>query len=123
MSKEEKKDYWSECGQIFFHYGQGYGVTSQLHSIPLGREEDIKRYFKTGEHNDLNPHQQEVLDQIITYRKEEGIGTEDIGATGMERAGDTGLTGDKTRAARPSKARKRLPLRPPRAKSKSVSGR
>ena len=26
MSDKETRDYWSEGGQIFFHYGKAYGV-------------------------------------------------------------------------------------------------
>jgi hypothetical protein len=52
MSDKKPKDYWSECGQIFFHYGAGYGLTSELKNIPLGSEEDIKKYFETGKLSD-----------------------------------------------------------------------
>jgi len=52
MSDKKPKDYWSECGQIFFHYGAGDGLTSELKNIPLGSEEDIKKYFETGKLSD-----------------------------------------------------------------------
>jgi len=31
MSDKETKDYWSECGQIFFLNGGGYGLTLKHH--------------------------------------------------------------------------------------------
>ncbi len=73
MSDKEPKDYWSECVQIFFHYGKGYGVTEDLNSICLGNEDDIKKFFETGELNDgLNSIERQVLLDIIEYRKEQG---------------------------------------------------
>ena len=121
---KEKPDYWSECDQIFFHYGKGYGLTPELKTICLGNEEDIKRFFDTGElNNELNPTQRQVLNQIQEYRKEQGIGTTDTRAADMERAGDNGATRRKPKAARLLTARKRLPLRPPRTKNKNLSSK
>ena len=124
MKDNKPKDYWSECGQVFFHYGVGYGLTKELKRIPLGSEEDIKKYFETGElSNQLHPKQKEVLQEILDYRKEQGIGTTDIGGTGVERGGNHGVTRRKQKATRPITSRKRLPLRPSRKKSESLSGR
>jgi len=69
MSEKEQRDYWSDCGQIFFHYGKDYGLTPDLRSICLGEEEDIKKIFDTGELNSkLNPTQRQVLMGILEYR-------------------------------------------------------
>ena len=119
MTDKKPKDYWSECGQVFFHYGVGYGLTKELKNIPLGSEEDIKKYFETGELNDkLKPKQKELLTEILDYRKEQGIGN--IRTTGMERAGNHGPTRRKKRATRQIASRKKLSLRSPQQKSKSL---
>jgi len=122
MSDKKPKDYWSECGQIFFHYGVGYGLTKELRSIPLGSEEGIQEYFETDKLNDqLHPIQKDVLQEILDYRKEQGIGN--IRTTGMERAGNNGASRHKPKAARPLTTRKRLSLRPSRTKGKGLSRR
>ena len=46
---EKPKDYWSECEQIFFHHGKGYGLTETLETVCLGKEEDILKALETGE--------------------------------------------------------------------------
>ncbi len=123
MEKEkEYKDYWSEDGQVFFHYGRGYGLIDALQTICLGKEDDIKKFFETGElSNELDSNQREVLNGILDYRKEQGIGTTDTRAGDMERAGNNGASRRKPKATRLLTARNRLPLRPPRTKGKSLS--
>ena len=122
MSDKETRDCWSECEQIFFHYGKGYGLTETLETVCLGKEEDIKRFFETGElNNELNPIQRQVLSQIQEYRKEQGIGTTDTRAADMERAGNNGASRRKPKATRLLASRKRLPLRPSRTKGKGLS--
>ena len=75
MGEKEHKDYRSECGQIFFCYSRGYGLTDTLQTICLGNEDDIKKFFDTGElSNDLHPTQRKVLNQILEYRKEVSSG-------------------------------------------------
>jgi len=122
MSSKEPRDYRSECGQIFFHYGKGYGLTDTLQTICLGSEDDIRKFFDTGElNNELNPTQRLVLNGILDYRKEQGIGTTDTRAGDMERAGNNGASRRKPKAVRLPAIRKRLPLRPSRTKGKSLS--
>lgn len=124
MSEKEPKDYWSECGQIFFCYGKGYGLTDTLRTICLGNEDDIRKFLDTRElNNELNSSQRQVLSGILDYRKEQGIGTTDTRATDMERAGNNGASRHKPKAAKPPTIRKRLPLRPSRTKGKSLSGK
>ena len=122
MSEKEPKDYWSEDDQIFFHYGKGYGLTENLQSICLGREEDILDMLDTGVLKDnLAPAQRQALVSIIEYRREQGIGTTDTRTADMERAGNNGASRHKPKAARLLTPRKRLPLRPSRTKGKSLS--
>ena len=122
VDDKKPNDHWSECGQVFFHYGMGYGLTKELRNILLGSEEDIKKYFETGKPSDqLRPKQKELLKEILDYRKEQGIG--DIRTTGMERASNHGATRRKSKATRPFTSRQRLPLRPSRTKNKSLSSK
>jgi hypothetical protein len=123
MSKQtETRDYWSECGQVFFLDGWGWGFTEKGQRICLGKEEDILRFFKTGELNgDLHPRQKEELKWILEYRKEQGYGESATGAAGMERKGDNGATRRKPKATRSLTSRKRIPLRLSRTKNKSLS--
>ena len=124
MKDRDVKDYWSDCGQIFFHYSRGYGLTDTLRPICLGCETDIMKYLNTGEVNkNSNPKQLEVLNQIQIFRKEQGIGTTNIRTADMERAVNNGSSRRKPKATRLLTARKRLPLRPPRTKNKSLSRR
>ena len=117
-----EKDYWSDCGQILFTGGFGWGLTDKLNNIYLGNEDDIKKFFETGElNNGLSPTQRQVLNGIQEYRKEQGIGTTDTRAAGMERAGNNGASRHKPKAVRLLATRKRLPLRSPRSKAKSLS--
>lgn len=120
----DSKDSWSDCGQVFFTGGRGYGPTPNGSTICLGNQEDILTAFNTGEPGPgFMGLQRQVLMNILEYRKEEGIGTTNTGAAGMERAGDTGASRHKPKATGLSASRKRLPLRPPRAKNKTLSGR
>ena len=129
---KERRDYWSDCGQVFFLDGFGWGLTPELERIPLGREEDIAKFFQTGELNhNLKPIQKQVLRQIQEFRETGAYGTGEervddgtnIGTTDMERAGNNGASRRKPKAVRLLTARKRLPLRPSRTKGKSLSGK
>ncbi len=101
MGEKGSKHYWSECGQICFVDGWGYGLTPELRSVCLGKEDDIKKFFDTGELNGkVNPTQRQVLMGILEYRQEEGIGTTDTRTANMERAGDNGASRRKPKATR-----------------------
>jgi hypothetical protein len=122
--EKEARDYWSECGQIFFHHREGYGITPELRNIYLGKEEDILKATCTEELIGTPvPLQRQVLSGIIDYRKEQCIGTTGARAADMERAGDNGASRCKSKTTRSSSSRKRFPLRPPRTKNKSLSRR
>ena len=124
MSEKEKRDYWSDCGQVFFHYRRGYGLTDTLRIICLGNEDDITKFFETGElNNDLHPTRRQVLNGILDSRKENGSGQSDTRAADMERAGNNGASRHKPKATRLLTPRKRLPMRPSRTKVKSLSGK
>ena len=74
MTEKEKeyRSYWSQPdSQVFFNDGLGWGIDENLQTICLGREEDIKAFFETGEmKQDLHLKQREILTQIAEYRKE-----------------------------------------------------
>ncbi len=109
---KEPKGRWSDCRQIFFEGGEGYGLTATLQTICLGKEDDIKKFFDTGElNNNLKPIQKQVLVEILDYRKEEGYGTAATRAGDMERAGNNGTSRHKPKATRSLAFRKRFPLR------------
>lgn len=105
----EPKDHWSDCGQIFFHYGKGYGLTDSLETICLGDEDDIKKFLETGElNNEFHSTQRQVLKAILDYRKEQGIGTR---KTDMVGTGTNGIAGSEQKAVSPATPRKRLAMR------------
>ena len=80
------RNYWSDYGEVFFCDGKGYGLTDTLQTICLGTADDIKKFFETGElNNELNPTRRRVLNGILDYRKEQGIGTTDTGTADMKR--------------------------------------
>jgi hypothetical protein len=121
----ELRDHWSEDGQIFYTYGKGYGLNEKLDTICLGLEEDIAEYLATGEFGEhFNPVQRKILEGILEYRKELGIGAAHTsGAAGLGRRVHNGASGRQSKAARLLKKRERLPLRPPRAKNQGLSRR
>ncbi|MFC1970465.1 hypothetical protein ACFLV0_00785 [Chloroflexota bacterium] len=72
-SKEKQfMSYWAEPGgQVFFDDGWGWGIDEELRTICLGREEDIKSFFETGElKGETHPKQRQILNEIREYRKE-----------------------------------------------------
>jgi hypothetical protein len=99
-------------------------VTDKLGNIYLGKEEDINKFFETGGlNNGLHPTQRQVLNEILEFRKEQGIGTTNTRTTDMERAVNNGASRHKPKATRLLTPRKRLPLRPARTKGKNLSGK
>jgi len=103
----ETKTYWSECGQVFLGGGYGWGITSNLQNVCLGKEEDIKKFFDTEQLNsNLTPIQRQVLNGILEYRKEEGIGTTNTRTDNLERAKPMRVTGYRKKNIKHAKARK-----------------
>ena len=113
----ETKNYWSECGQIFFCNSEGFGLTHTLQTVCLGSEDAIKKFFETGESDGFSPEQKAYLSQL----KEDYYG--DTGTASVERGSTNGASGHKPKATRLLASRKRLPLRPSRTKSKGLSRR
>lgn len=122
MTTEDKQapSHWSEDGQIFFNDNFGWGLTTNLKTIPLGKEDDIRGFFETGKLNDdLKPIQRQVLNEIVEYRKE--LGFNGTGKGNMVRAGDDGIVGDTEKTNGLLTQRKRLPMRSYRTKNKGLS--
>ena len=114
----EAKNYWSECGQISFCSGEGFGLTHTLQTVCLGGEDAIKKFFETGELNDkFTPEQKAYLSQL----KEDYYG--DTGTASVERGSTNGASRRNPKATGLLASRKRLPLRPSRTKSKGLSRR
>ena len=127
--KEAKvtRDYRSDCGQILFHYGKGYGLAENLHSVCLGEEECINKILETGElPDDITPDERWALNYILNYRRENGYGEQpDTGTreTDLVGAGNDGTSRGKQEAISPLKKRKRFPLHTSHKKHYSLSKR
>lgn len=77
---DKQRDYWSECGQVFFLDGWGWGLTEKGPRIPLGSEVEILQFFKDGIiAPDTDPILREALNFIKEYRNENGF-TSDVGS-------------------------------------------
>ena len=114
----EANDHWDESGQIFFHYGNGYGVTENLQNVCLGSEESIKSALNGGKINpNLMPLERRALEQIIDYRKEQGYGNTEPDMVG---ASPNGTSRGKQKAIRRSSPRERLTLRSSKSKGKGL---
>ena len=114
--EEQPKTNWSDCQQIFFIYGIGYGLTENLTTIRLGKEEDVKKFFETGELDTFNMRQRQVLLQIKEYR-EELYGTGESNLVGASIDGTFGGNKETTRQTTP---RKRLASRSSKQKGKNI---
>lgn len=115
---EENKDSWSGCGQVYFHNGEGFGLSDKLSNIKLGKQKDILKILNNGLINGkFNDLQTQVLKDILQYRKEEGFGT---GETDMVGAGNDGIARRDTEKTRLSTPRKRIALRSSHQKHKNL---
>lgn len=111
--KGEKKDYWSNCGQVFFTGGKGYGLTPSLETICLGEQQDIEAYLAGGTMQDnLTPVQRQTLVEIgeLTKEKDNHARTTEVRRPSAVRSRPAGAV--KRRAAKPRRPakRKRLPV-------------
>ena len=71
MTEKEHKDYWSDCGQVFFTGGRGYAVAPDGAKVDISKEADILKAFATSEiASDLCADRIAVLEQILEYRRE-----------------------------------------------------
>ena len=59
MAKQnERRDYWSECEQVYFLDGWGWGFNENGYRICFGKEEDVIKALETGQlDDDLHPKQ------------------------------------------------------------------
>ena len=75
---DKQRDYWSECEQVCFLDGWGWGLTDKYQRIRLGSEAEILQFFKDGIISpDSDPILREALNFIKEYRNENGF-TSDI---------------------------------------------
>lgn len=111
---------WSDCGQIFFIDGYGYGLKPNLTTIYLGEEADIGEMLKTGKVWDATPPiRKQVLNDILEYRKELELGN--TGTTDMERDGTSGTSRHREENIRQIKKRGRVPIHQINRKKQGVS--
>ena len=114
IEKTQSRDHWSGDGQIFFTGGYGYGLTEDLRNICLGKEEDIKKFFETGEMaKELNPLQKQVLVDIAEYKKElvSGQSEANIKRPSAIRSRPAGTIKCRTANIKPASLTKRIALR------------
>ena len=112
--EKQSRDCWSEDEQIFFVGGYDYGLTEDLRTICLGQEEDINKYFETGEMTkELNPLQKQVLAGIAEYRKElvDEQPKSDIKRRNPIRSRPAGTIKCRTANIKPASLTKRIALR------------
>ena len=75
---DKQRDYWSDCGQVFFLDGWAWGLNDKYQRIRLGSEAEILQFFKDGIISpDTDPILREALNFIKEYRNENGF-TSDI---------------------------------------------
>lgn len=112
QEEKETKDRWSDCKQIFFHHGQGYVVDSNLQTICLGKEEDIKAALISGQIKEgLLPRARDLLRSIIENReiKQDGDTTSSR-PRGIQRTRPAKSTRNRQKNTRRFKARQRVPI-------------
>lgn len=111
---------WSNCGHVCFVDGWGWVVSEDLNNIRLGKEEDIKKIFETGElPQELTRSQRKFLLDIQEYRKELKGGR--TGEGSLERRVASRTARNNKRPARQITSRKRISLRSSRPANKIVS--
>ena len=110
------KDFWSGDCLIFFHFGVGYALTDELHTVKLGAEADVLEALRIGQIPDsISGLSRKVLAEIIDDRRDYGTGK-----TGLVRAGNDGTVGGKSEAIGRSAPGKVLALRASQSKGKAV---
>jgi hypothetical protein len=109
MTEKETKSYWSDCAQVFFDSGYGWGVMEDGRTICLGNENAILEAFQTGKlDSELSPLQRAHLGKILECREAEGFGTREGDMVG---AGHDGTARRKQKATRKLDKKQRLALR------------
>jgi hypothetical protein len=112
IMSDKHRDYWSDCEQVYFLDGYGWGLTDKCQRICLGKEEDILKFFETGELNgNFHPKQKEVLNWILEYRKENyGESNNEPKKPSAVRSRPAGAVKRREAHTRQTKTRKRLPI-------------
>ncbi len=65
------RDYWSDCGLIYFVDSEGWGLDEEGTTWPLGKEPDVLKAIETGELPDyLTSQERRVLSHVLELRKE-----------------------------------------------------
>jgi hypothetical protein len=73
---KDDRDSWSDCGQVNYISGSGWGLTSTLKSVCLGNQADIEKALKDGKvPGDATPIQRDAWKWILEYRRSEGYGS------------------------------------------------
>jgi len=114
--EKDTRTYWSDCEQVFFTCGKGYGLTEQLSTICLGSEDEVKKALDTGGlTGEFTLVQRQVLMGILEYRKE--LSSEQSGAIikrpGAVRSRPSGTVKRRKANLRHHQVRKRVALHSP----------
>lgn len=64
---DKQRDYWSECGQVFFLDGWAWGLTEKCKRIRLVSEAEILQFFKDGI---ISPDTDTILREALNFIKE-----------------------------------------------------
>lgn len=119
-------DHWSDCGQVHFCGGKGYGISSALKTVCVGNEAEILEAFVTGKIPEgLNETQKQVLRDILAYRKEEmahGRKQPQIKRPGAVRSKPTRTFEHRAATTRQPPPRKKLPIHPVKRQMQGVLG-
>lgn len=108
------KEFWSDDCLIYFHFGVGYALTDELHTIKLGDEADVLEALSTGQMPDsISGLPRKVLAEILEDRH--GAGEASLVGAGVNRA-----FGRQQKTARRSTPGKRLALRFTKSKNKAL---
>jgi hypothetical protein len=71
--KDERKtrEYWLNCGLIYFLDGRGWGLDEECRTWCLGQEPDVLKAMATGELSaNLTSQQRRILCHVLEQRKE-----------------------------------------------------
>ena len=101
---------WDESSSIFFAGENAFGLTPDLQTICLGREDTIKKALENKVlPGGLNSIQRETLSYVLEYRKEKENG-ENFGTGNLERRRTMRIARHRQKTIRLFKARKGFPL-------------
>ena len=71
QDERKTRDYWSDCGLIYFVDGKGWGLDEDGRTWCLGGEPDVLKAIETGELPDcLTSQERRILSHVLEVRKE-----------------------------------------------------